>query len=419
VTTRPRALVTDAEERAALAVCRGLAAAGYEVIAAAGRTPAAAHWSRSASRRVKLPDPRDGVGEYVDRLADAVQATQPDVVVAAAEVSLLPISEHRHRFPDVPTGLPPHEVVLRAVDKVLLQDEAERIGLGPPPSAVCSTSAEASEAARAIGFPVLVKPTRSLSAEGTGLRQDQAAVAADEDELTRALGSLGLPVTVQHYVADARIVSIGGVQVGGEIRGLTVARYLRTFPPSVGSASMAITVPPPDGLAVRAESLLHRIGWEGIFELELLELGPGRFAAIDLNPRPFGWMTLCEGAGANLAAIWCDRVLGRSSDASPAQPGVWYRWEDADARHFLRRLRAGQVRQAAAVLRPRRHVVHALFRIADPGPLAARLAYMAAAPLRRRKRGGPADDARGAEARPQPAVAAEEADPGQGVDVAA
>ncbi len=418
MTTHPRALVTDAEERAALAVCRGLAAVGYEVIAAAGRTPAVAHWSRSASRRVTLPDPRNGVGEYVDRLAEAVEAARPDVIVASAEVSLLPISEHRDRFPEVPTGLPPHEVLLRAVDKVLLQDEAESLGLGPPPSAVCSSAAAASEAARTIGFPVLLKPARSLSAEGTGLRQDMATVAADDDELACALGSLGLPVTVQQYVPDARIVSIGGVQLGGKIRGLTVARYLRTFPLSVGSASMAMTVPPPDGLAVRAEALLGRIGWEGIFELELLELEPGRFAAIDLNPRPFGWMTLCEGAGANLAAIWCDRILGRSSEASPARPGVRYRWEDADARHFLRRLRAGQVRQAAAVLRPHRHVVHALFRIADPGPLAARLAYMATAPLRR-KRGGQAGDARGAEARPQPAVAAEEADPGQGVDVAA
>jgi len=367
---------------------------------------------------VTLPDPRNGVCEYIDRLADAVEATHPDVIVASAEASLLPISEHRDRLQDVLTGLPPHDVLLRAVDKVLLQDEAATFGLGPPPSATCKNSAAASEAACAIGFPVLVKPARSLSTDGTGLRQDLATLAADDHELTCALGSLGLPVTVQQYVADARIVSMGGVRVAGEIRGLTVARYLRTFPLSVGSAAMAITVPAPEGLAERAEALLRRIGWEGIFELELLELEPGRFAAIDLNPRPFGWMTLCEGAGANLAAIWCDWILGRSSAAFPARPGVRYRWEDADARHFLLRLRAGQVRQAAAVLRPHRHVVHALFRIADPGPLAARLAYMAAAPLRR-KRGGPAGDARGAESRPEPAVAAEEADPGQGVDVAA
>jgi hypothetical protein len=63
-----------------------------------------------------------------------------------------------------------------------------------------------------------------------------------------------------------------------------------------------------------------------------------------------------------------------------------YRWEDADARHLVWQLRRGRLRAAAAVIRPRRRVVHAYFWRRDPGPLFARLLFMARQALTRRKR---------------------------------
>jgi len=51
-------VITDAEERAVLGACRGLASAGYRVSAVARYRPVATHWSRSCAERVLLPDPR-------------------------------------------------------------------------------------------------------------------------------------------------------------------------------------------------------------------------------------------------------------------------------------------------------------------------------------------------------------------------
>ena len=133
------------------------------------------------------------------------------------------------------------------------------------------------------------------------------------------------------------------------------------------------------------------IDWRGIFELELLELGQNRFGAIDFNPRPFGWMSLAIGAGANLPALWCDHVLRRHS-VSPAgaRVGVRYRWGDADIRNALTLLRRGSFRSAVAVLQPHRRVVHPHFRIDDPGPAAARMMFAAQKVMSRRSgiRGG-------------------------------
>jgi predicted ATP-grasp superfamily ATP-dependent carboligase len=136
------------------------------------------------------------------------------------------------------------------------------------------------------------------------------------------------------------------------------------------------TIIPPRGLLDRAEALVGSLGWQGIFELELLETTDG-FAVLDLNPRPYGSLALAVNAGANLPALWCDWLLGRDPAPVVARPGALYRWEDADLKYLFWQLRRGHCRAAARVLVPHRRVTHALFRLTDPAPLAACAALIA------------------------------------------
>jgi predicted ATP-grasp superfamily ATP-dependent carboligase len=380
VTVRPRVLVTDAEERAALAACRGLSAAGYHVSTAASGRLAVGHWSRASRERFTLPDPRDDPAAYAEQLGELLRRSPQDVLLPGSEASLIAVSSHRALIePWVAVGLPSHEFVLRALDKLLLQREAASAGLAAPASVVCSSTGEALRAAHALGFPVVVKPARSFALAGGGLRKGVARVATAEAKLGQAVAALRMPVTVQQYTPGAKIVSCAGVRTERQLLGLTLARYARTWPPEVGSASMARTVQLPEGLPSAVETLLARIGWVGIFELELLDLGDGRLAAIDLNPRVFGWLALAVAAGANLPALWCDHLLGRiQPEASAALPGVLYRWEDGELRHVLRELGHRRVRAAVSLLRPRRRVTHPYFVAGDPGPLFARALSFAA-----------------------------------------
>ena len=189
VGARPRALVTDAEERSALAGCRGLAAAGYEVSAVAHGRFAVGHWSRHSKRRISLPDPRlDGL-DYVERLAEVLTEEPHDVLLPGSEASMLPISAHRELIDPLvgSSGLPEHDVVLRAVDKLLLPHEATLAGLAPPESTVGDTAEAAIGAARRVGFPVVIKPWRSFTELEGSLRQGRARLCAEEDEVVAAV----------------------------------------------------------------------------------------------------------------------------------------------------------------------------------------------------------------------------------------
>jgi predicted ATP-grasp superfamily ATP-dependent carboligase len=365
-----RILVTDVEERAVLAVCRGLAGVGYFVSGVAGTRPAAGHWSRSVSRRYRLPNPRLEPDAFVSGLAAIAAEGEHAALVPGVDAALLAVSERRGEFePHLMLGLPRHDVVVRCLDKPALLDAAEAVGLGPPPTRMCANVDEAVAAARELGYPVAVKPTRSLL-RGEG-RMMTTTFAEDVDELRALAPAFGVPFIVQRRETGP-VVSLSGVVTGGKLLGLCVARDERMWPRRGGSTSSSQTIEQPAGLVERLERLLLELGWQGIFQLELLEVARGGLGVIDFNPRPYGSLTLAVDSGANLPALWVDWLLGKAPLPTRSRPGVRYRWEETELLNLLAAAGRGDLRSAARILKPNRGTTHAFFRARDPAPLLAR-----------------------------------------------
>jgi predicted ATP-grasp superfamily ATP-dependent carboligase len=375
----PKVLATDAEERATLAVCRGLRAAGYGVSLIAFGRPAAGHWSRCCGERHVLPSPVRDVAGFVEGLAAIVQGGGYEVLLPGGDAALRAISRHRSAFePNVLLGMPSHEAVERSVDKIELLHAAAEAGIACPTTTVCSSPAQAAAAAAELGFPVVVKPQRTVFELDGGTRQLSSRLVGDAEQLAQLVATLGDRWLVQQR-RQGSIYSCSGVRADGRLLAFATSRYSRTYPVEGGPVAFARTVEPPPHLAERVNTMVSLLGWQGIFEVELVRGDDGSFSVIDMNPRVFGSLSLVTTAGAPLPAIWCDWLLGRTPQPALAlaRAGVPYRWEDADARHLLWQLRHGRVRGALAVARPHRHVVHAHFRLRDPGPQLARLLYMA------------------------------------------
>lgn len=380
-----RILITDAETRAVVAVLRGLSTAGFYVVAAAdsGSRPAPGQWSRSADERLLAPHPITDEAEFVGALEQALSGGGFSALIAGGEGSLLAISRARERLEQhVCIGLPEHETVVRSLDKREVMSAASRHGLTSPDTVACSGVEEAVQAAGTLGFPVALKPVQSIVGEDGSRCQLGSILVPDAETLRRVAGAYGDPCLVQDGVSGS-VLSFAGVLAEGRLLGEALSRYERTWYPEAGSATFSRTVPMPPTLRERAVALLNDIGWEGIFELELIERLDGDWAAIDLNPRPYGSLALAIGAGANLPALWCEHLLGREPDPVSARPGVCYRWEDADLRYALRKLRAGDTASVLTVLRPRRGVVHPYFEADDPGPFMARSLFLAGTAVRR------------------------------------
>jgi predicted ATP-grasp superfamily ATP-dependent carboligase len=396
---RPAVLLTNAEERSVLAACRSLSRAGYRVGAASHTALAPAQWSRSCDWRVRVPDPRRDASGFVEKLRDELARRPYAALIPGSDGALLAISRERERLPATAViGLPPPVVVERALSRTAMSSAARAAGFAELATVRCSGVEDALAAARELGYPVALKSTdAALAHDGAVSGAAKGRLVRSEEELRREAPDFHGELLLQQFLAGEP-VSLAGVVGGGELLALATTRYVRMWPPDGGSVAFGETIPAPPGLEEQVRDLLAALEWEGIFELELIhthptspDTTPSHFVPIDLNPRPYGSMALANAAGAPLAAIWCDWLLGRGArgphpttrDPDPAtppvraRPGLRYRWEDGDLRHLASQLRRRRLGAALAAARPHRGVVHAHLQRRDPLPLLARIAYLA------------------------------------------
>ena len=353
-----------------LAVCRSLGQAGYEVTSASASGLAAAGWSRSSSRRLRVADARVDAGEFVEQLRQELARRPYATLIAGSDSALLAVSRGREQLRELTElGLPSASVIERALSREALAQSAARAGFSAAMSIRCANALEAREAAERFGFPVVLKSTHAATlGEGTVASVPKGQVVANERELMSAAPAFGAELLVQRWAGD-ELISFGGVIADGKLLGVAVSRYRRMWPPPSGSVTFSETISPPGELEGMVEQLLRDLRWEGMFELEVISSKAGEFVPIDLNPRPYGSMALASAAGAPLATGWCDWLLDRGPRAVRARPGCLYRWEIGDIRHAAWQLRHGHLAGTIAPLLPYRSVAHAHFQSSDPLPL--------------------------------------------------
>lgn len=373
---KPGVLLTDAHARSTVGTCECLARDGFRVGAATSDPPAPGQWSRRVSSRLRVGDPREDPRRFATEVAEQASAGDFAAVLPGSDASVLAISDHRDVFDDrVRHGLPGRDAVNRAVNKLTMLDDAAAAGLTPPPSFACADPGEATAIAEELGYPVLLKPRQTAFEHEGAVRQRQTFVAVDERSLLEKLPEFGLPCLLQRFDRGS-LCSFAGVAVEGRLLAVTFSRDLRTWPADAGSLSFARTEKAPPDLVERVGALIGSLGWQGIFHLEMIEGDGGRFAAIDFNPRLYGCIALATAAGAAIPAVWCRWMLEGSSEARTARPGIYYRWEEAEVRNLLLRLRSRRLRDALAVIRPRRPLTRAYLRWSDPLPALVMLARM-------------------------------------------
>ncbi|MCW3017257.1 MAG: ATP-grasp fold domain protein DUF201-type, partial [Solirubrobacterales bacterium] len=367
-----RVLVTDAENRSALAAIRSLDAIGFAVTAAA-RTPlAVGQWSRSCARRLSLPLARADTDGFVEGIAAALRSDPHALLLPCSDASLLAVSAARELLEPLlgaGLGLPSHDVVVACLDRRHVHRAGASAGLPAPATVECSGVEAAERAARELGPPVIVKPVRYERRGNGTIQRENSRLAPDLDRLRRIVPLYGEHCLIQRY-QPGTTYSCGGMAVNGELAGVCLSRYLRTWPVASGNAAFSETVPADPRLTAQVGALVRELEWEGLFELEVIRRPDGGFAAIDFNPRVYGSMALSSAAGVDLTALWAAWATGGRMPAAmrTAAPGLTYRWEEADLRNLLWLARNGRRRDAARVLRPVRGTVHPVGRADDPAP---------------------------------------------------
>lgn len=376
-------VVTDGEQRSALAVVRSLGRAGHRVVVTSERRRSLAGASRWAAESVLTPSPLREPERAAEAWGALCRRTGARVLLPVTDAGMLAGFAVAEANPDV--RIPPgtREAYLRASDKAAVAEAGERVGLPVPGQVTVRSAAERPELS-AIPWPVVVKPARSVVMDPAGRRiKLGVAYARDAAELGRRLAAIpaeGFPVLVQRRVEGTGVGVFLLPGPGGPM--VFAHRRLRERPPTGGVSTLRESIAADPDLVARATALLADLGWAGLAMVECKVDREGRPWLMEVNARFWGSLQLAVDAGADFPARLVRQLEGADPGPAPAcRTGVRSRWWWGDVDHLLARFRRpeedawlppgtpGRWRTLREVLRPfERGRTGEVLRLDDPAP---------------------------------------------------
>lgn len=340
MTERVPVLVTDGEQRTALAVVRSLGKSGYAPIVCSRDARSLAGESRYAAASIRVPDPLTRPSEFLPAVAELVRARAVRVVVPVTEPSSFALLDAADSLaPAVIAG--PTLPQFRAItDKENLLAVAREVGLATPAQLRLTRAEDAAGSAlESLEFPVVVKPTRTVR-EGA---IHTVTYALDRNALLARLQAL--PESAYPVLVQQRIVGPGAgvflLRWDSRILATFAHERIRETPPSGGASVYSQSVALDPDLLAGATRLLERFDWRGVAMIEFKrDASTGRAYVMEVNGRLWGSLQLAIDAGVDFPTLLVDAALGRPVATPPAyRTGVRLRWWWGDVNHLLVRLR--------------------------------------------------------------------------------
>jgi predicted ATP-grasp superfamily ATP-dependent carboligase len=339
-----RVLVTDAENKNALAAVRSLARSGAAVVAGSTRRLARSFWSRHRESTLRYPPP-EREDEFVDAVLAAVRERSIDVVLPVGDAANRTCSRQLERLsPHVAVPVADWRAMEIASSKRLTFPYAAEVGIDAPRTYADPTAVDR--------FPVVVK--RSTVAGGVRYVNDAAELAAADTS----------DAVVQEWIPGEGYGFFALFEHGRE-RAVFMHRRLREYPVTGGASTAAESVDDPELRRLGLE-LLRALGWHGVAMVEFKrDSRDGRFRLMEINPKLWGSLDLSIAAGVDFPTLAAEMALGRLDGAAPGyRTGVRFRWVFDDLMHVA--ARPGSLRAFLRDFRDPR--VHQDVWLSDPGP---------------------------------------------------
>lgn len=339
-----RVLVTDGDQRAALALVRSLGRIGYDVYVCSTTTRCVAGASRYCHAELWVHDPMREPAEFVRDIEDIVRRREIDSLIPIAEPALLALLPERARFARTLVPFPDAAVFRRTCDKAYVVQIASTLGIAVPEQIKAFGPNEAlGPDVQALGFPIVLKPSRSVVNSSRGLAKAGVRYASDRDDLRKQIGALGpemYPLLLQRRVSGPGI-GIFLLRWDGVTRANFAHRRLLEKPPSGGVSVYRESIFAPDDLLARSEALLSALEWEGVAMVEYkVDARTGTPYLMEINGRFWGSLQLAIDAGVDFPRLLLECAEGRAPAVqSPYRAGVRSRWFWGTVDHLAARCR--------------------------------------------------------------------------------
>ena len=371
-----RVLITDGNERVALAVARSLVRAGHAVWVAAPTRVSLAGVSRAVRPCLLATDPLTDPARYATEVARIAGEQGAQILLPLTDASVEAVLEHAAALPPgVALPFPDLATYRAASDKAQVLRLAERCGYAVPETRFIATWGERDGVPPDAGFfPAVIKPHRSVVSVAGVRRKLLVTPVADAAACHRALDAQ--PAAAFPVLLQRRVNGIGegffALRWGGRPVATFAHRRLREKPPAGGVSVYRESIALDERLAGPGLRLLDALDWQGGAMIECKrEAETGRQVVMEVNGRFWGSLQLAIDAGIDFPALLVRCAAGeRVPECRDYRVGIRSRWFWGDVDHLYLRLRDGRARLQAlrAFLRVSRRDRSEVWRWRDPLP---------------------------------------------------
>lgn len=270
--------------------------------------------SRHCDAAVVLPSPAED--RFGEELLRAIDAQRPDVVVPVGfasharlvEVGAASLAPAQALVPE------PDEFEV-ATDKLKTYELAKEAGIRVPADRTESVAAAlAGGDPGAVDFPVFLKARRERGGAGTALLRSPAALERE----ARDYAARGEEVLYQEVIdADPYTYACCGLYQQGAATVSFSHLELRSVPRHGGSGTRVAWHEDP-ALAALATTLMARIGWTGIAQVEFKRDRAGQLVLMEVNPKFWASYALPSRLGYRFATQLVAALLGIDVSWLPA-----------------------------------------------------------------------------------------------------
>lgn len=342
-------LVTDGENRSALAATRSLGKGGYRVIVLADRIPCLSSVSRFCARGLRTPDPMLACSQYVATVKRIIESEKIDIVVPMTEQSIYLINRARGMLPPALRIACEDQQKMDAVsDKSRLFRLAESLNIAIPRTIhVLGPGELGGQIERIERYPVVVKPALSKIVTGDKIVSGRVQYARSPDELRGLYASdraLRFPSMIQELI-NGPGTGLFTLFYEDRHRVLFSHRRIREKPPSGGVSVVSESVALDPEMVEAARRLLSAVGWQGVAMVEFKrDVNDGKAKLMEINGRFWGTLQLAIACGVDFPILMLEFVQGKKLPTETAEYVIGHRlkWLLGTLDHLLIRLKLGK-----------------------------------------------------------------------------